>query len=435
MQLQFKMKKFFIVIWVCLCMANTVIGQTTIDTLYYDKDWKGCEKTFATYYRVYMLSTDSTLKKKFRDYYITGELRSEGEFISIDKNDDSKSIFDGEFISYYKSGKIEQKGMRINGKQEGEYIKYKEDGLILVHTYFKNDKLHGICTEFSEDGNLCMQIEYDNGTPLYDYYTLSNKDGYCSKVSLANEKPIYDTPSLNEKQIEYKNGEAWNYYNKNGIMLGIIYKQIRNYGKYYQIFIVVANNSMFPIEFIPEDISATLIDREGFEKDLKVYSVEEYMKRVRRQQNWSMAAVAINEGLSAANAGRSTSTTNTFYSGTSRSRGYASAYGSGGYAFGNYFGSSSYLGGSSSTTTTYNGAAAYQAQVIASERVASYSNILLSDRAIKEEGYLKRTTIHPGEIVSGYVNIGYKKGVFMTIKINIGGIIYIFPLDIKQYIE
>ena len=154
------MRKIFIVILSCFCTANVIIGQTTLDTLYYDRDWKGCEKVFATYYRIYTLPTDNNFKKKFRSYYITGELQSEGEYISIDKYDDSKSVFDGKFVNYYKSGKIEQKGYRIKGKQEGEYIKYKEDGLILLHANFKDDKLHGIYTEFSEDGNLCMQIEY-----------------------------------------------------------------------------------------------------------------------------------------------------------------------------------------------------------------------------------------------------------------------------------
>lgn len=426
------MKKFFIAILSCFYTANVVIGQTTLDTLYYDKDWKGCEKTFATYYRVYALSADNNLKKKFRDYYITGELQSEGEYISIDKYDDSKSVFDGEFINYYKSGKIEQKGNLINGKQEGEYIKYKEDGLILLHANFKDDKLHGIYTEFSEDGNLCMQIEYANGIPLYNYCTISNKDGYCSKVSLSSKQPVYESPSLNEKQTEYKNGEAWPYYNKNGIMIGMTNNEVRDYGKYFQIPIVIANNSMFPIEFEPNNINAKLIDKKGNERALRVYSAEEYMKKVRRQQNWAMALTAIGEGMSAASAGYSTSTTNSSYSGSSYSTGHASAYGSGGYAFGNYSGTSSYFGSSSSTTTTYDAAAAYQAQVIASERVASYSNSLLSDRAIKEEGYLKRTTIYPGETISGYINIERKKGKSMTIDINIGGAIYSFPWNISK---
>ena len=108
------------------------------------------------------------------------------------------------------------------------------------------------------------------------------------------------------------------------------------------------------------------------------------------------------------------------------------AYGSGGYAYGNYSGNSSYYGRSSSTTTSYNGAAAYQAQVIASNRIAAYDNALLSERAAKNEGYLKRTTIYPGETISGYINIERKKGVSMTINVDINGAIYTFPWNINH---
>lgn len=425
------MNKFSVVFLFCTCFVKFAFAQPKIDTLYYDKDWKGCEKVFAAYYRVYASDSDANLKKKFRDYYITGELQSEGEYISIDKYDDSRSVFDGEFINYYKFGKVEQKGYRKNGKQEGEYTKYEENGLILLHANFKEDKLHGIYTEFSEDG-LCIQIEYSNGEPLYDCYTVSNKDGYCSKVSLSTKQPIYESPLLNEKQTEYKDGEAWPYYNKNGIMIGMTNNEVRDYGKYYQIPIVIANNSMFPVEFNPNKVTAILTNKKGEEKELKVYSAEEYMKKVRRQQNWAMALNAIGEGMSAASAGYSTSTTSSSYNGSSYTSANASAYGSGGYAFGNYSGTSSYYGSSSSTTTSYNAAAAYQAQVIANERVASYSNSLLSDRAVKEEGYLKLTTIYPGETISGYINIERKKGVSMVVNVDINGAIYSFPWNISK---
>lgn len=64
-----------------------------------------------------------------RDYYITGELQSEGYFLTVDKYDDSNSVFDGAFTNYYKNGKVEIKGSRSNGKFQGEWIKYREDGL------------------------------------------------------------------------------------------------------------------------------------------------------------------------------------------------------------------------------------------------------------------------------------------------------------------
>lgn len=79
-----------------------------------------------------------------------------------------------------------------------------------------------------------------------------------------------------------------------------------------------------------------------------------------------------------------------------------------------------------------NGAAAYQAQVIASNRIAAYDNALLSERAAKNEGYLKKTTIYPGEVITGYINIGRKKGTAMTINVNINGAIYEFPWNIGK---
>ena len=70
--------------------------------------------------------------------------------------------------------------------------------------------------------------------------------------------------------------------------------------------------------------------------------------------------------------------------------------------------------------------------MIASNRVAAYENALLSERAAKNEEYLKRTTIYPGETISGYINIERKKGVSMTINVDINGAVYTFPWNIAK---
>lgn len=427
-----------------MAVTNPIIGQTEVDTLYYDKEWKVVgNKVFAEYYRVYPVIDDSVSRKPFRDYYITGELQSEGGFITIDRYDDSKSVFDGDWTSYYKSGKIEQQGTRARGKQEGEYIRYAENGLVLLHANMKNNKPHGVYTEFSEDGDLCMQIEFQEGEPLHDYYVLSNKDGLCSKIRFSDKQPVYDIPSLEEIQMDYRNGQAWPYHNKNGILVGMTNTEVKDYGKYFQISITISNNSMFPIEFDPSEITSSLTDQYGATQELKVWSAQEYMKKVTRQQNWASAMYGLAEGMAAYNAGHSTSTTNNYYSGSSSTYGSAStygnasAYGSGGYAYGNYYGNTTYSGNtyysgsSTSTTRTYDGAAAYQAQVIASNRAAAYDNALLSERAAKDEGYLKRMTIYPGQTIHGYVNIQRRKGETMDITVYIQWIPYPFSWDIS----
>jgi hypothetical protein len=103
------MIKVFALLSIGFSITIPTIAQSELDTLYYDKNWKGVEnKIFATYYRVVPISSDSSSRKHFRDYYITGELQAEGGFIAVDKYDDSKSIFDGEMTSYYRSGKIDE---------------------------------------------------------------------------------------------------------------------------------------------------------------------------------------------------------------------------------------------------------------------------------------------------------------------------------------
>ena len=385
-------------------------GSAKLDTLYYDKDWKGVSsKPFATFYRIVDLGNDSGFKKLYRDFYITGELQAEGEYVSIDRYDDSKSVFTGQYCTYYKSGKIEQKGFRNNGIPEGEYNAYYENGLIQFHAYYNNGQLNGIATSFFADGSGCRQDEYDNGRLKYDYYIVLSQDGCISKYLLSDNSPILELPTESDKKTERIDDIDRQYYVKNGLVVSMTNNIIKDYGSYYNIKIRIKNSSMYPVVFDPDEIKSGLFNAKGEQKELKALSCAEFMKKVRRKQGWNNFWMTLGTGLAAASAGYSTSTTNTntYYNGRSNTLGLASAYGSGGYAHGMYSGNSTYSGSvhSTSTTVTYDRAAAYQASVIAGERLAAYENAQLAERNIKQNGYLTKTTINPGETISGYINI------------------------------
>jgi hypothetical protein len=187
---------------------------------------------------------------------------------------------------------------------------------------------------------------------------------------------------------------------------------------------------MDPIEFDPEQVTAYSVDKKEKQSNLAVWSSERYMKKVKKAQTWAAIGVGLAEGLSTMNAGYSTSTTNSsaYYNGRSNSYGTASAYGSGGYATGSYSGNSSYSGSahSSSTTTTYDATAAYQARVLSANRMADFSNAQWQERQAKDEGYLKKTTIYPGETITGYIHIERKSGVSVYITIDINGAEYVY---------
>lgn len=414
-----------------LGMSIASYGQ--VDTLYYDAEWKGVtQREFASYLRIIPKNVEEGYRKYVKDYFITGELQGEGQFITIDKFDDSKSVFDGVNTTYFKNGKVQSKRSYTNGILNGEATQYAESGLVKTHVVYMDGKPHGVYTEFTDDGNLCFQKEYSYGNPVNSYYTASNKDGLCSVINDKDNTPVYISPDYSEKKVEYIRGAAWPYYNKNGIMVGMTNTQVKDYGKYYRIEITIANNSLFPFDFDPQKITSTLSTKKGETKELKVYSADDYMRKVRRRQNWNMALMGLAEGMAAASAGYSQSTTNTSYSGHSNTYGSGSVYGTGGYAHGSYSGSSNYYGSSHSTTTTYNGYAAYQAQVIASNRMADYQNSLLSEREAKDAGYFKLTTIHPGETITGYVNIDRVKGESMEIIIDIQGALYRFNWNVTK---
>ena len=202
--------------------------------------------------------------------------------------------------------------------------------------------------------------------------------------------------------------EEWYNLVKNNVRIATTNIKVKDYGKWYQIPIIIENNSDTTIEFYPDEITSNLITWEDSIIDLDVYSADEYIRKVKRSQNWSAALYGVALGLNIANAGYSTSTTT--YSG----------YTSKGYTYG------------TATTTTYNPSAAYTAQVNATNDAINFANALNEDRAIKEQGYLKRTTIHPGEIISGYVNIERIGGKEMTVIIDIQGAKYTFPWDVSK---
>ncbi|MBO7262969.1 MAG: membrane-binding protein [Alistipes sp.] len=409
------MRKSLLTLICLLCVINCIYAQDKIDTLYYTKEWKYApNRAFADFYRIAYYPADSLQTKQFRDYYVSGELQSSGNFIKIDSLDDANTIFEGECINYFKNGRPEFVINYQQGVLNGAFCLYKEDGLIKQSGKYFNGELSGLYTEFLDNGAY-LQVEYAEGKPLYDYYVVGDTEGNLTKFHLADNTPIWETPSITERKSDYKDGTPWQFFNKNGLIIALTNTIVKDYGKWHRIDIVISNNTIIPIEFDPVvNISASSTDVEGFVTGLEVWSSDEYLKKVNRSQTWAAVLMGVAEGMSTANAGYSTSTTNSYYSGSTY------AYGSGGYGYGNYSGTST------SYTRTYDAGAAYQAQVLSQQRMADFSNAMAEEQEIKRLGYLKKNTIYPGETISGYVHIKRIRGESVQFVINIEGAEYVF---------
>lgn len=246
-------------------------------------------------------------------------------------------------------------------------------------------------------------------------------------------------------------GTVYSYYLNNGIVLTAHFAKGRNYGKYYQVYLDIINDTDHSIIFNPANVEVqgyTLKNEKPTFFALETLAADEYDKKVRNRQAWNSFFNALGETLAADNAGTTTvsSSTTTNAYGSSHSNGSynggsvsaAGVVGTAGAAVGvgasAYAGSSSsntYSSGSATTTSStviHDGAIAYMAQQQASRNIAAYDNALASDRARLWENYLKINTIQSGEKYGGFFNVKFKKADGLTIKIKIDGVIYTFPV-------
>ncbi len=402
-------------------MAVPLFG--TAQTYYYDKNWKGVEREeFAEYKRVLSPSSDkSHFANKYRDYYITGEKQGEGEYISIDRYDDAKSVFDGEQTAFFDNG------------------------------------LEGLYTEFQGDGTICVQLEYSNGKPVHDYYTVSNKLGCVSKYRIADNTPIFSPVNVGMRKTQFIDDMEWEYYECDGILVAMSNDKVYDYGNFISFPIIISNGTMVEINFLPENLTADFIDKKGRRKPMHILTRKEYMAKVDRSHAWSKFFAGMSAAATARAAGTSTSSTDVSSSSQTNSYAYgtydasANAYGAsvgaavgpGGWGVGasasaaraNMHGTSSAYGSSYSQnntsvrTTNYDGAAAYQAYVIERNRVAQYDEALSQEREMHNEGYLKRTTIQPGEKISGLVYAKKGKAQRISATLELNGNSYYFEWD------
>ena len=374
--------------------------QDRIDSIYYNRSGKSAANPlFAEYLRIALYPADSTARKEYKDFYLTGELRSEGYFLRTDSLDDSQTLFDGKNNSYYKSGKIFEKKHYTNGQLNGSYQQYDESGELKIEACYLAGKLSGPHKTYNEDGS-CQIVEYNDGIPLHDYYLLTDPQGNTLKFRMADNMPVWETPAITERVTNFQDGTPWETYFKNGLIVSLTNSIVRDYGKWHRIGVLIANNSTIPIEFTPEtDIVAYSADELNQTTYLPIWSYDNYMKKVKRGQAWEAALMGFSEGLATAGAGYSTSTTT---------------------------GYSSYGGYVSYTTTTYSPTAALLANQASLQRMAEFNQAQENERNIKQMGYLKRCTIYPGDSICGYIHAEWVKGNRVAFVINIGGAEYLF---------
>ena len=113
--------------------------------------------------------TDESGKRQglWKEYYRTGELKSEGNYINSNQ--------EGVWKFYFENQKIEVEGRYKNGKKEGTWYWYYPNGMILQEENWLNGKLDGEFVEYNENGEITVKGEYLEGTEEGEWFYIQGK--------------------------------------------------------------------------------------------------------------------------------------------------------------------------------------------------------------------------------------------------------------------
>lgn len=391
-----------------LLFAVILSAQPNVDTLYYDKaGFKAEHPAFAEFYRIALHRDNGG---KYRDFSTSGNrLLAEGEFIKIDPEDDSKTLFNGKNVMYDFYGNVLSETNFIDGKLFGTSIEYYPDGAMKSQGMYTNGLRNGAFIYYSEDGKISTQEDYLDGQPLHPYYTL-NSNGYLSKYDHETGAQVFDEPKIEEIQTETIRGNKYYTFKINGLhFVANLSQEQTKVGRYLKLSLMLANYSQYPVNFNPVPEQAVTIQNAGQPNEriveIKRYTEEQFIRRAenRKALNEALLGFTMAVAGTAAELAAGPAYTSSYVT-------YHTGYNSGLVSYRNY---------------SYHPGLAY---FLASE-TATLAGIAMQDYSIKAargiqsitEEYLSERIVNPYEQVSGYVFLQNKEAsdkIIVTLKIN-----------------
>lgn len=206
------------------------------------------------------------------EYNSEDKLILEAEFSSL-----SPDTLNGNYISYYPSGKKHEQYVYQNGIVEGKTISWFENGNIYVEVPFKNGKHHGQYNEYYENGNIHRKGELINGEKngLFIFY---------DEKGIISEERNYVNDELDGEKKVYRDGKL--------LYMQPFIKGIANgVGQYYKsdgtggdFFISYEGKELDVKKMI--ELSGTFLSEGEYEKGILISKImEEYFRKVYGTEN------------------------------------------------------------------------------------------------------------------------------------------------------
>lgn len=177
---------------------------------YFNDNAERCIQDEASFYRVITYKSSNTPNGKVRDYFLSGQLRSEFTAVYVDYDDQLKNFLEGEEISYHENGKVKHKKYRLNNKASGTWTSYFSTGAKQSEIEFKDGLRHGIYQEWYKNGDLAMYCKNENGQLKDNSFFRIDVNGATSRIYVedfsryADEWALEDDVSYSEVNEEGK---------------------------------------------------------------------------------------------------------------------------------------------------------------------------------------------------------------------------------------
>lgn len=202
---------------------------------------------------------------------------------------------------------------------------------------------------------------------------------YLLISNIVSSQPIKVDKAM--MQTEYNDGDLWAFYDCEGFQVYLNHSTLNEYGKYHKISIFIKNNTSDKLDFEPSKLIKAFSVGRSYEYNERVFSYDEYIKKVNNQQIWAAALYGFSVGMN--------STTYHYDS------------------YGNYIGSS------------YNSG-------LATQQCLDFGMLCEDDKERIKSNYLKRNTVYSGEAISGYVLVSRSISDKFYLSITLNGVQYDF---------
>lgn len=167
--------------------------------VYFNSKWQVCQPETGLFYRESFWSIDNFFGGSFKDYFITGEILSEGTI--------NKKNYEGLYKSYFKNGQTQTIGRFKNGIPVGKWVFFKANGKPDYEIEFQ---MEDFSLQFLDTENPDYQVFSGSGSFKVIFEEIDGLD-YALSGTFQNNKKHGDWKYLLGKDIaiseQYKDGK------------------------------------------------------------------------------------------------------------------------------------------------------------------------------------------------------------------------------------